>query len=411
MSTPISSIRNPTAQALARSIDQQHGNGDGLLESGEIDAFESHYALPAWISAGLRAELIPDTRVPASPPNVDLGWVEAPAAVQGPTAEFGKSKAVLMAISDGFGPTVKLQRQLVDSLVEQGVTPYILANQALPDPSSWYPSDKVKVIRGSFESSWVRDYFPLEVTGRDGRRKFVQFEYGGPGVQDETEAAAKRLVEATGAAYHRSPLVVEGGNLMFDGKGRVFTTERVLQANPDLAKAAIEEELKAALEVDEVVWLPALYENVRGTGHIDIYAKLVNPDTVVLADTKKNNEAWKAALDRAAQEFQSRGFNVVRINNGDGPFNPFQTYTNSLLVNGVAYVPSYYHDDIRPDDLDYEANEKVRDADRAAADAYRRLGFRVVQVPSDKVLHYGGAVHCLTRELSASSPDLTAPVP
>ena len=62
----------------------------------------------------------------------------------------------------------------------------------------------------------------------------------------------------------------------------------------------------------------------------------------------------------------------------------FRSYTNSLLVNGTAFVPQYATDPVH--------------GPRVEA-IYQDLGFKVVWVPSDSLIRDGGAVHCVTMQV------------
>jgi agmatine/peptidylarginine deiminase len=79
-----------------------------------------------------------------------------------------------------------------------------------------------------------------------------------------------------------------------------------------------------------------------------------------------------------AREFEARGFHAVmlpRLRDWR------ETYVNTLLVNGVAFVPQF-----------------GQSTDEAALDVYRAQGFQAIGLPARNVARKGhGLIHCMTK--------------
>jgi len=126
-------------------------------------------------------------------------------------------------------------------------------------------------------------------------------------------------------------------------------------------------------------------EPADGTGHIDMYVKLLNDNTVLLAVTA--DEPFKTACDKAMAWFKANkapnGQPYKIVTAKAWATDAWYTYTNSLVVNDVAIIPSY---SVSTE----EANAKA---------AYESAGYTVVPVPSDDSIVAGGSIHCVTQTI------------
>ncbi len=144
---------------------------------------------------------------------------------------------------------------LVDLLREMGV-PQALMDQRL----------RLRVI--DHAEFWVRDYGGIFLTNGQGGLRVVDFDFDGYGynafgsiytqeVYDYDNDLSLRVAADFGAETLRSPLIGEGGNLQFNGRGTVICTEfAFLDRNPSWSRAAIEAELRRLFDVRRVIWLP-----------------------------------------------------------------------------------------------------------------------------------------------------------
>lgn len=105
---------------------------------------------------------------------------------------------------------------------------------------------------------------------------------------------------------------------------------------------------------------------VKGIGHADESVKFID-DHTVLTDEK----SYVPLLE-------SKGFDVVML---PRPKLKYETYVNSLMINGVVYVPIF-----------------GRPSDQKALAVYRSMGFeKVIGLRSDTLSNRGmGSLHCIT---------------
>jgi agmatine/peptidylarginine deiminase len=268
-----------------------------------------------------------------------------------------------------------------------------------------FQRDGMRLIALPYQSSWIRDYGPVFLQ-RDGRLLATDAEYRRGTRWDEDRmpgALAGHLQTNVTAA----PLLIEGGNLLSNGRGLILTTTIVLRDNtggfdPASARgrsydeAMVHELFRRHFGSTEVVFL----EPLRGesTGHVDIFAAFTAVDTVVVGSYHPAVDPVNAdILDRNAERLSkivtpAGPLKVVRIpmpTNRDGVF---RTYTNVTFANCTLLVPSY-------PGVDFEA-------EREAMAVYRQLlpDWKIVPVDISRLIHKGGGLHCLSVNVPHGAP-------
>lgn len=258
----------------------------------------------------------------------------------------------------------------------------------------------VEVVEIDLDDSWMRDNGPIFVVDRSGHRAGVHFRFNAWGEKfegwDRDEAAGGILASRYGDMTYEAPLVLEGGSVLIDGKGRLVTTEQCLLStnrNPELERAAIEAALVAYLGASEVVWLSAGLSEDRDTdGHIDGIAVFTDSGELVLQARPPgdpDHEAMAENRERAA----AAGLGVLDftplIHGTAGGATVGLTYLNLYLCNGAAIVPL--------------AGGGSVETDEEALDALRSLlpDREVVGVPGLVLSYGGGGPHCITQQVPA----------
>lgn len=113
-----------------------------------------------------------------------------------------------------------------------------------------------------------------------------------------------------------------------------------------------------------------------GTGHIDMFALMTGPRSFLINRFASGHQNARR-MDEHAARLEGMGYGVTRLELAD---TRFSSYTNGLIVNSVALVPTY--------------GDRTRD-DRALA-AYRAAGYRTVGIDSRRIIQWSGAIHCIT---------------
>ena len=192
----------------------------------------------------------------------------------------------------------------------------------------------------------------------------------------------------------------------------------------------------------------------EGTGHIDLWAKLLSDQVILVNDLELSTIAThperqpellkiRDFLLHWQGEFAKRGFTVVTIPlpvpvyNGESEQALFHSYTNSLLVNGTILVPRYKQpiaelgiasewiseekDYVMPggatsgmcpgrdDPLKYYDHCLTLDYEKRVQETLESIDYQngkkyqVIWVEADKMVWFDGAVHCSTMEVPAAA--------
>jgi agmatine deiminase len=257
-------------------------------------------------------------------------------------------------------------------------------------------TERVRVVELGIDDSWLRDSGPVFVLDEEtGARSAIQFGFNAWGEKfppwDRDATIATRLCELLGEPVERSPLILEGGSFGVDGAGVLITTEQCLlhpNRNPEWARDEIEDELRARLGVERLVWFgDGLLEDRDTDGHVDLIAAFTAPGRLLLQSVPPDDPNDEA-MRRNRQIADAAGLEVI-----DFPLLPRVVVEDEEIV--ASYLNSYVGSDFVVVPLagvpeDAEALERF-------AEAYP--GQEVVGVPGEVIAYGGGGPHCITQQV------------
>lgn len=286
--------------------------------------------------------------------------------------------------------------------------------------------NKVKLVRQQTSGNltvWARDWAPLSAKTNDGGIRLLDFNYYTSRKADDfTAQSFERLLDFDRLSV---PVYNEGGNFMNNSEGHCMMTTRVTDANRVRERA--DDYILSARDIQNLYGMSAGCKKTtifprmpfEGTGHIDMWAKFMDDDTLIVSELRnevlnlyRGSERTRTAqiqkyLNDRASEIRAMGYRVIRIpipgpvwsDSGD----TFRSYTNSLIVNDDAIVPRY----TKPayNDLATANGTYIDEAFRARYEAetrsiYESFGYRFTWVPADGMIADGGAVHCTTMQIA-----------
>ncbi len=346
--------------------------------------------LPAYQSEGeLRAAKTDRIDVRASYAEL-YGVTSAPAGPVRAIAEFEDVDGVLLAWSGDLSPFFA---DLVSGITGAAPVHIITPDLGYTDALRNYLIDERIDVRGmkffeyGHEAFWARDYGPWTVATADGTPAFVDVGYYSNRRRDD--AVPTLLGRHFSIPSYRPDFDAEGGNFMTNGEGLCAVTNWMLQQNGLTGSAQLEDRLARYMGCSRTLVLERL--DGEGTGHIDMFAKFTAPGVVIVGDYDARVEPTNAAiLDRNAARLarlvrpNGQALQVIRMPMPRADHPVYRSFTNSLLVNGVALVPSY--------DTDRALEARVVEIYRRALPA----GYEIAFIDSSEVIEYGGAVHCVT---------------
>ena len=278
-------------------------------------------------------------------------------------------------------------------------------------------NENITLVSMAYDDIWARDIGPTFI--KEGSSiKAVNWKFNSWGgikegsyfPWDKDDAFAKEMAQYLKLDCVNANIVLEGGAILTDGDGTLFTTRSVLlnrNRNPFKSKQYVEDVLKQFLHINQVVWIrQGLYAD-ETNGHIDNVMSVVRPHEICLAWTDDKNDPNYKRVRKILSDIQEQYECIVHkiplptrlymtedeasglINNEDaldrnaGDLLP-ASYLNYYLVNGAVILPAF---GCKEDTIVLEKMIEIF-PDR-----------KIEQVFSREPLLGGGGIHCILHEI------------
>ncbi len=284
--------------------------------------------------------------------------------------------------------------------------------------------NNVEIVPLEYDDIWARDIGPTFIM-ENGKTKCINWKFNSwGGIEegsyfpwDKDDAFAKKFADFLHIDCVDVDLVLEGGAILTDGAGTLFTTKSVLlnkNRNPNKTIDEIENILKKEMFVQNIVWLDDGLAFDETNGHIDNILSVVRPHELCLAWTdditnpnyfivrncyKKILDSYECIIHKVPlpplqymEIEESNGLmkNSNALSRNEGDLLP-ASYLNYYLVNGALLLPSF---GCTEDKLVYEQFKMIF-PDK-----------KIEQIYSREPLLGGGGIHCILHEI----PEIRIPV-
>jgi agmatine/peptidylarginine deiminase len=265
-------------------------------------------------------------------------------------------------------------------------------------------------------SIWIRDYGPNSVYLHDvDSLLFTDWIYNRLRVHDDTLAFRTAREWSVPLYVTTTPpyqLVNTGGNVLSDGMGTAFSSKLVLEENAPgsfwLQQAHDEGEIDELMQrftgINRYLKMDTLpYDNIH---HLDMHLRLLDEETFLVGQYPEgvsDGPQIEANLKYLLSQPSAFGhpYRVVRIPmpSWGGQYPPFNyqplkkylypTYTNSLILNDLVFLPVY-----------------GTPSDEEAKEIYRQAlpGYQIIPIDCKSLIDEGGALHCITKEIGSRDP-------
>lgn len=323
---------------------------------------------------------------------------DPPEQIQYTPAEFDSLAGILFP----WESYTTLMRQLIKEVAEED-TAWIIVDGASQQTTvtntlsgDGVNMDNIAFIYESLNSVWMRDYGPWWIYDEAGNRAILDLVYNRPRPLDD--GFPEDLAEYWNLDYYGLDLTQAGGNMLLDGKGAVILTDIIFDDSEGfdstLTQAELEELMLDYFGVHKVIVVPHMEDD--GTGHVDMFVKLLNDTTVLVgeyesaSDAAGNNYAiTDSVAAQLANETNGAGhpFNVVRMLMPPYSGGVTYTYINSLIVNKKILVPVY----------GFSTDQEILDQYEDLMPGYEAVGF-----DCNDIITANGAIHCIAMKVPAS---------
>lgn len=268
--------------------------------------------------------------------------------------------------------------------------------------------DNIVFLNHSYNSIWVRDYGPWSIYTNDvDSLSIVDWTYNRPRPLDDAVPVhiatdlSLPLYEMTAPPYE---IVHTGGNFMVDGLGTGFSSELILDENPDLTEAQIDQRMAQFMGINRYVKMETLpYDEIH---HIDMHIKLLDEETLLVGQYPNgvaDGPQIESNLNYVTNNFLTpfgNPYRVVRIpmppdanNEYPNSGGDYRTYANAIFINKTLLVPTY------DEQYDTTALRIIRE---------QLPGYNVVGINCNSIITALGALHCITKLVHTADPLLIA---
>ena len=225
---------------------------------------------------------------------------------------------------------------------------------------------------------WIRDFGTVDTLTE------VKFNYKPQYLAEEDsiwiDDSYQEWFDAKNLSSQKSDLILDGGNLVFNGDDKAVTTVRVFTDNPQYSESEIDSILKELLKVTEIAYLPEEEGDI--TGHSDGMVMWAEYDKLLVNEYQ---EPFRTVVLSELEESFS-GIEIVEIPYDlqpelwrDWP-SACGYYLNSLVTENYIYVPVY----------GLEKDQMVLELIQSHTNK------KVVSIDASNVCFMGGSVRCLT---------------
>lgn len=216
--------------------------------------------------------------------------------------------------------------------------------------------------------------------------------------------------------YVIEDFTLEGGSVITDGEGTLFTTECVIlnnNRNPNISKNIAEEYLKKYFSALKIIWLKSGLHIDETDGHVDNILRFVKPGEVCVAWTddkddpqyQTSREVYNVLINQS--DAKGRKFKINKI-----PM-PVKQYLSSEEADGIAHnknaierkagnvLPASYLNYYFINDSLLIPSFTCKFEDDEVKKIFQNIfpDREIIQIDIREILIGGGGLHCILHEI------------
>jgi len=231
------------------------------------------------------------------------------------------------------------------------------------------------------DTVWIRDYGPRFIF-EDGSQAIIDHTYNRPRPNDN--ALNDYISSSMGIPQYDIPLTHGGGNFHLFANGEAFMTDLILDENPGLSEADVEQLYLDYQNLDLTIY-PGFPTYFDSTQHIDMWMLPVDDDEIIIGEYSPSTGQPYTISENAVADLIARGYTVHRTpgwNSGGTHY----TYTNAVVMNDLVFLSTF----------------NGYSTQNAASLAVFETAFEdktIVQVNCSNIIHAAGAIHCIVMHM------------
>lgn len=296
-----------------------------------------------------------------------------------------------------YGEVLRAFRRLIDVLAAFEPVEVAADPSVAEEARSWL-GRRARVHSVPLDDAWARDAGPTVTRDGEGLLALCwRFTgWGGRfGPTGKDARAAARVAGAAGLSVEEPGVAVEGGAILSDGRGTVFSTAAVLEdpgRHGETAGEAVRSRLEAALGASRILGLPSGFAGDDTGGHVDVVASVAPDGAVLLNDCRDADDPNREGSAANRAFLREAGRETVDVPQPEARFAgdrrlPY-SYLNFYPCNGAVLLPAF--GDRRDDHARGIVAERFPDRE-------------VVPLEARPFYLGGGGIHCVTQPVPAFS--------
>ncbi len=241
--------------------------------------------------------------------------------------------------------------------------------------------NQVEFVVRVTDTVWIRDYGPRFIF-EDGSQAIIDHTYNRPRPNDNL--LNDYISSSMGIPQYDIPLYHGGGNFHLFGNGDAFMTDLILDENPGMSEADVQQLYLEYQNVDLTIY-PGFPTSFDSTQHIDMWMLPVDDDEIIIGEYSPSTGQPYTITENAVADLISRGYTVHRTPGWSSGWTHY-TYTNAVIMNDMVFLPEF----------------NGYSTQNAQALAVFQAAFEdrtIIQVDCSSIIHAAGAVHCIVMHM------------
>lgn len=243
---------------------------------------------------------------------------------------------------------------------------------------------QVEFIIHPTDTIWIRDYGPRFIF-EDGKKTIIDYTY--THLRENDNLFNDYLSDFWDEPQYQISIEHGGGNFHMFSNGDAFMTSIVFERNPSLTEQDVKDLFRKYKNVDVTIY-PRFPGNFDMTGHIDMWMLPVGTNRVIVGEYASSTGEPHTITEGVTTDLEARGYTVYRTPGWKSGIIHY-TYTNSVILNDLVFIPRYGGP--------WSSND-----DQALA-VFREAfpDHIVMQIDCSQIIMENGALHCIVMHVPA----------